>query len=262
MNGVEQHGRSDRTKLALVAARPRWRRLAPLLQRGEVAVLSGLAEGLRFPARAFPPDHAHLGLVLRGLLEVPVQEALRRSLPPGGGLWDVGANVGFFSLLGAKLGGQVVAWEPVAAVAELLAEAAERSGLTVDVRAVAVGAAPGTEELLVSADASWSHLASRGNVAGTTSRVVPVTTLDAELAAGTPAPAVVKLDVEGSEGDVLRGASTLLREVGPTLVIELHDTAAEVCDLLDAAGYVAERIDGPGPPRDAPPHAHLLARKR
>ena len=262
------HGRSDRTQLALLATRhPAGARLAPLLRRGEVGVVGGLALGLRFGARALPPGHAHTRQLLRGELEVPVQEALRRTLPPGGVLWDVGANVGFFALLGARLGGpsgRVVAWEPVAAVAADAREAALRSGLAaqIEVRAEAVGATAGEEELLVAGDASWSHLASRGNAAGTRSERVAVTTLDDALAGGAAPPDVVKLDVEGSEGDVLRGARRLLAEVGPALVIELHDTAAEVCDLLDAAGYAVERLDAALAPRDAPAHAHLLARPR
>lgn len=262
------HGRSDRTQLALLATRhPAGARLGRLLQRGEVGVVGGLGLGLRFPARALPPAHAHTRQLLRGELEVPVQEALRRTLPEGGTLWDVGANVGFFALLGARLagpGGHVVAWEPVPAVAAHAREAALRSGLSgqVEVRAEAVGAVSGEEELLVAGDASWSHLASRGNAPGTSSARVTVSTLDDVIAAGALPPDVVKLDVEGSEGDVLRGARRLLVEHRPALVIELHGTATEVCDLLEAAGYAAERLDAAGAPRAAPPHAHLLARPR
>ncbi len=263
---LAEHGRSDRTQLALLATRhPAGARLAPLLRRGEVGVVGGLALGLRFGARALPPGHAHTRMLLRGELEVPVQEALRRALPPGGVLWDVGANVGFFALLGARLAGpagRVVAWEPVAAVAGHAREAALRSGLAaqVEVRAEAVGAAAGEQELLIADDASWSHLAARGNVAGTRSERVAVTTLDAALAGGTAPPDLVKLDVEGSEGDVLRGARELLADVRPALVIELHGTAHEVCDLLTAAGYAAERLDAWGAARDAPDHAYLFAR--
>ena len=263
---VAAHGRSDRTQLALLATRhPAGARLGRLLGRGEVGVVGGLALGLRFPARALPPGHAHTRQLLRGELEVPVQEALRRTLPPGGTLWDVGANVGFFALLGARLAGpdgRVIAWEPVGAVAAHAREAALRSGLDarVEVRAEAVGARSGEEELLVAGDASWSHLASRGNAAGMARKRVAVTTLDAALAAGAAPPDVVKLDVEGSEGDVLLGAQRLLAEHGPALIIELHGTAAVVCDLLEAAGYAAERLDAAAAPREAPPHAHLLAR--
>lgn len=259
-----RHGRSDRTPVALLAtSRPAGRHLARFLRRGEVGVVGGLALGLRFPARSLPPGHAQTRQLLRGELELPVQEALRRSLPTGGTLWDVGANIGFFSLLGARLvgpAGRVIAFEPVAEIAALIEEAALRSGLGVEVRAEAVAARAGREQLLVGADRSWSHLASRGHTGDTHAVGVPVTTLDAALAAGAPVPDVVKLDVEGSEGDVLRGAQDLLAQHGPILVIELHDTATEVCVLLDDAGYVVERLDGPGPPRDAPPHAHLLAR--
>jgi len=265
---LAEHGRSDRTQLALLATRhPAGARLAPLLRRGEVGVVGGLALGLRFPARALGPGHAHTRQLLRGELEVPVQEALRRTLPAGGVLWDVGANVGFFALLGARLGGpssRVVAWEPVAAVAAHAREAALRSGLDaqVEVREAAVSAVPGTEELLVARDASWSHLASRGNAAGTRGERVTVTTLDEALADGAPPPDVVKLDVEGSEADVLRGALQLLAERRPALVIELHGSAAEVCALLDGAGYGAERLDAAGAALKAPAHAHLLARPR
>jgi len=266
LDPLAAHGRSDRTQLALLATKhPAGARLGRFLARGEVGVVGGLALGLRFPARALPPGHAHTRQLLRGELEVPVQEALRRTLPPGGVLWDVGANVGFFSLLGARLagsGGRVVAWEPVPAAAAHAREAALRSGLDshIEVRVEAVGAVAGEERLLIAAEASWSHLASRGNVAGTRSLSVAVTTLDDALAAGSPPPDVVKLDVEGSEGDVLRGAQRLLAEHRPALVIELHGTATEVCDLLDAAGYAAERLDAAEAPRAAPAHAHLLAR--
>lgn len=268
LDPLAAHGRSDRTQLALLATKhPAGARLGRFLARGEVGVVGGLALGLRFPARALLPGHAHTRQLLRGELEVPVQEALRRTLPPGGVLWDVGANVGFFSLLGARLAGpagRVVAWEAVPPVAAHAREAALRSGLDarIEVRAEAVGAVVGKEELLVAADASWSHLAARGNAAGTRSVSVAVTTLDAALAAGAPPPAVVKLDVEGSEGDVLRGARRLLADHRPALVIELHGTAAEVCDLLEAAGYAAERLDAAGAARAAPAHAHLLARHR
>ncbi len=268
LDPLAAHGRSDRTQLALLATKhPAGARLGRLLRRGEVGVVGGLALGLRFPARALPPGHAHTRQLLRGELEVPVQEALRRTLPPGGVLWDLGANVGFFSLLGARLAGpdgRVVAWEPVPAVAAHAREAALRSGFDaqVEVRAEAVGAIAGEQELLVAEDESWSHLALRGNAAGTRSVSVGVTTLDAALGSGAPPPDVVKLDVEGSEADVLRGAQRLLAEHRPALVIELHGTAIEVCDLLEAAGYTAERLDAAGAPRAAPAHAHLLARPR
>lgn len=265
---VARHGRSDRTQLLLLADRlpavlvPRVQRL---LQRGGVAVLHGEARDLWFPARALGAGHAHARLILMGELEVYVQEALRRTVPPGGTVYDVGANIGFFSLLAARFagaGGRVLAFEPVPAVAELVREAAQRSGLAdrVEVLAQAVADVSGTQDLYVVADASWSHLASRGNPGGAVQTIaVPVVTLDEVVAGGAPPPDVVKLDVEGSEGDVLRGAREVLRAHRPALIVELHDTHADVLPELRDAGYALENLQGPAPVDD-PACKFLLAR--
>lgn len=267
----DDFGHSDRTQLALLATRVRpalGHRLTPLLGRGEVAVVHGFASGLRFPAAALPPAHAHTRLVLLGDLEVPLQEALRRHVAPGAVVWDVGANVGFFTLLAARLvtaggaSGRVLAFEPVPAVARQVAAAATRNGVAdaVEVRAAALAASPGRAAFHVVADGSWSHLADRGAHERTAETIeVDVTTVDALVAAGSPPPDVLKVDVEGSEVAVLEGARETLRAHRPLVLCELHETNAEVCDLLDAEGYVATSLDGPTHPREAGP-SRLIAR--
>ncbi|WP_354700426.1 methyltransferase [Paraconexibacter sp. AEG42_29] len=264
---VAQHGRSDRTAVLRVSRHlppRRAARLTGLMQRGEVAVLRGMAIGLRFPARAVTPGFAHALLILDGDLEVPVQEALRRSVAPGATVYDIGANVGFFSLLCARFAGEagrVLAFEPVPDLALQVQEAAQRSGLDgrVEVRAEAVALTEGTEALYVVQDASWSHLASRGNPGGAVATItVPTTTVDAVVTAGAPAPDVLKLDVEGSEGDVLRGARDTLRTHRPIVVVELHDTHADALPVLRDAGYALEALDGPWGPDD-PQCRHVLA---
>ncbi len=267
---VARHGHSDRTAVLRIARRLPQRhaeRLTPLVQRGGMCVLAGAAEGLWFPARAVPPGHAHAQLILAGELEIPVQEALRRTIAPGAVVYDVGANIGFFALLAARFAGEsgrVLAFEPVPAVAELVREAAQRSQLAgrVDVRAQAVAGTAGTEAMYVVKDASWSHLASRGNPGGAVATIdVDVVTLDGVVAAGAPPPDVIKLDVEGSEGDALRGARDVLREHRPAVVLEMHDTQTDVLPVLRDAGYVLENLEGPGPP-DAPGCKYVLARPR
>jgi FkbM family methyltransferase len=267
---IAAHGRSDRTRIAMAAAMlpQRWRvRADAAFQRGENAVLYGLAAGLRFPARATPPSHAHARLILIGDLDVPVQEALRRTVPAGGVVYDVGANVGFFTVLAARMvgeGGHVLAFEPIAATAQLAHEAALRSGLAdrVEVRTEAVGAEAGTARMCsVAAGGIWSHMRSvRDPHPLTIEEVdVPLVSLDDVVAAGAPPPDVMKLDVEGAEGDVLRGAKRLLAEHRPIVVCEMHDTNDEVADLLEAAGYWLEPLDGAVPVRQAGP-SHVLAR--
>ncbi len=225
-----------------------------LLRGSDVCVADGPAGGLRFPAHAVGATKAHSRLLLTGLLEVPVQEALRRTIAPGAVVWDAGAHIGFFTLLAARLAGpegRVVAFEPVAENAAVIDDAAARSGLTerIEVRQQALGAVSGRERLLVVGESGWSHLASRGNVADVTA------TRDVEVVAPDdvpgPAPDVIKLDIEGSEVEALRGAQRLLREVRPVLVIELHGTNAEIAALLGDAGYVLENLEGPEPVADA-----------
>jgi FkbM family methyltransferase len=265
---VAAHGHSDRTAVLRIARRLPLRhaaRLTPLVQRGGVCVLAGAAQGLWFPARAVPPGHAHAQLILSGELEIPVQEALRRTVAPGAVVYDVGANIGFFAQLAARFAGpdgRVLAFEPVPAIAALVREAAQRSGLAgqIEVRAQAVAAQAGTEPLYVVEDSSWSHLASRGNPGGAVATIeVQVVTLDEVVAGGAPPPDVIKLDVEGSEGDVLRGARDVLRMHRPAVVVELHDTHADVLPVLREAGYALENLEGPGPV-DAPDCKHVLAR--
>ena len=210
--------------------------------------------------RGLPAEHVQAWELVRGVVEIPVQEAFRRTVGPGSVVWDVGANLGYFSLLAARLGALVHAFEPVPeSAARVRANvAANRLDDRVRVHEVAVGAAAGRRPFLVVRDASWSHLADRGRHAATREeREVEVVRLD-DL--DLSPPDLVKIDVEGSEGAVLEGAARVLREHHPVLIVELHETNAEVCDQLEAAGYELENLDGPLAPREAGP-IHVLARQ-
>jgi FkbM family methyltransferase len=89
---------------------------------------------------------------------------------------------------------------------------------------------------------------------------VPVSTLDTQLET-LKAPALVKMDIEGSEAAALRGAKQLMTAVRPTLICELHGTHGVVMDLLDSYGYVASAVEQPDTPiREAGWSAHILAR--
>jgi FkbM family methyltransferase len=189
-----------------------------------------------------------------GEYEPVVTEAVRRLLRPGDVAVDVGANHGWYSLVMAQAvgpGGAVHAIEPLPTLTSALRRnIALNPGLEVHVHPVAAGAEEGTLELHVFDDLPHGHTS-----ASTLGRdryethVVPRRRLDA-LFAG--APALVKVDVEGYEPEVLAGATGLLAgELKPMWLIEVNrETAAAFGRRPDAAlvplgahGYSVFRVE-------------------
>jgi len=236
------------------------------LQRGDLVVLYGLGGGLKLSMRWLPISHAHLGSIAFGNLEPSVQEAMLRHLPRGGVFYDVGANLGFFALLGAAMvgpEGRVIAFEPAPDNADAVRHNAGLNKLPqVEVVEKAVAERTGQARLQVVDDQSWSKLEDYGEHPGTEEVItVGVIALDDALADGAlPPPDVVKIDVEGAEIAVLQGMARTLAEHRPAIICELHDTHREFAEHMRAAGYRVVNLEGPGPVEDdAAPSAHALA---
>ncbi|HEV3230430.1 MAG TPA: FkbM family methyltransferase [Solirubrobacteraceae bacterium] len=247
------------------------RALSPLLWwlgRGPVRVADGPAAGLRLARADVVACHIQAFGLVRGTLELPVQEALRRTLGPGATLYDIGANIGFFSLLGARLAGprgHVFAFEPHPQSAALIAASARANDLeTITILPLALGAAAGRAHLLDVREPSWSHLASYGeHPQSSGSLPVEVAAIDELLEQGRiRPPTVVKLDAEGAELDILAGMSQALSSHRPAVICELHATNEPFADFMESAGYAVENLDGPEPVRSAGPEVHVLALPR
>ena len=229
-------------------------------------VAAGLPRGLRLAGTEFPLEHPHAHHMLRGTLEIPVQEALRRHLGPGATLFDIGANVGFFSLIGARLAGpsgRVHAFEPLPAnVARIRAHAAANGFAQVEVREVALGEESGRATLSVPEEGSWAHLeryAPDRDVPGKLD--VEVTTVDALVEGGrTRPPDVVKIDAEGAEVEILRGMEATLGAHRPAVICEMHGRNAEFVGLAESLGYSVSNLEGTEPPAEAHENVHVLAR--
>ncbi len=225
--------------------------LQRMLGRGPIEVRCiGVPAGLLLDPRSLPLTNVHAHLLVRGALERSVQEALRRHVAPGAVVYDIGANLGFFSLLAARLAGpsgRVEAFEPLPAAAAGLRRHLELNHAhTVRVHEVAVGARSGRAQLLAVDETSWSHLADRGWHERTQEVLdVDVVTVDALVGGDLPPPDVVKIDVEGSELDVLEGMAETLRARSPVIVCELHETNAEFAARMRELGYVTQNLEGP-----------------
>ncbi len=152
-------------------------------------------------------------------------------------VFDVGANIGYTLVQFAPKVEKVVAYEPSPRAYALLSATAEQFD-NVILRHTAVGDQEGSIAFSEEADLSVSSV-------GSGDLKVPVVVLDDEVAALGLVPTFVKIDVEGHEPAVLRGAMRLLAR-GPRVFFEaLSDEAlAEATAVLVAANpaYSVERI--------------------
>jgi FkbM family methyltransferase len=256
--------RAARLVTRLSPERLRGRRALHVLQHGELTIAGGLGVGLRLSARHVPLFHAHAHALIRGNLEVPVQEALRRHLGPGAVFYDVGANMGFFSLIAARLVGEegrVYALEPAAPNVEAVRANAAANGLgNVEVLELAAGAQSGRAAFVMVEDLIWARLASVGPHPLATGEVeVEVVRLD-DL--DLRPPDVVKIDVEGAELDVLAGMTETLRTHRPIVICEMHGKNEAFARVMDEAGYDCRSLEGPEPVGSAPPNARVIGRPR
>ena len=164
-------------------------------------------------------------------------------------LWDVGAHFGLFTLAAARFGGPqatVIAFEPSDVAADILAANVRLAGAhaRVRIRREAVGADDGLARLLTTG-AGGEHMVVPADTARTDALRIPQRTLDSLLMEGAAAPTHLKIDVEGSEDSVLRGARRLLAEHQPIVFLELHAEMLrrsgrkpdQVLELLSAVGY-------------------------
>lgn len=173
---------------------------------------------------------------------------------------DVGVNYGEM-LVRPTLppGARLVGFEPNPVVRELAGRTLALNDLDVDLRAEAVGAAPGRARFAV--DRTWSGTSSLDT--GThdepgrwTFLDVDVTTLD-EVLGEAPGPFCVKVDVEGFEHDVVAGARRALATPVPwVLMLEVKHLPVDVLEGLAAEHAVLLLAPGTTPAGDRLVRAH------
>ena len=163
----------------------------------------------------------------RGEGEPEVQEALQQHLRPGMTFYDIGANIGFFSLLAARIVGEegkVVAFEADPEVAGRLRDNVLRNSMPwITVEQEAVWSEPRTV-YFARADPATSPERGLGHVvAANEEKAIEVSaeSLD-DYMRTSAAPDFLKCDVEGAEVEVFRGAQRLLREKRPGIICEMH----------------------------------------
>jgi FkbM family methyltransferase len=162
-------------------------------------------------------------------------------LGPGRVAFDVGANVGFFTLLASRLvgsSGSVVAFEPMPSNVAALRRHVELNQVrNVTIFEAAISDHPGTARFSPSGNPSMGRLAESGNLE------VETVSLDGLIGGGVvPEPDLLKIDVEGAEMQVLQGGLRCLREKRPAVVLSAHGWRLfEECrELLEGLDYVLD----------------------
>jgi FkbM family methyltransferase len=159
-------------------------------------------------------------------------------------VWDVGANVGLFSIAAAALAGsdgRLLAMEPDTWLVSLLRRTAAGAGPRAPIEVLPVAACDENGLAgfsIAKRNRSTSHLDGFGTTqtGGTRRHESATMTLD-RLLELRPAPDFIKVDVEGAEVKVLRGAEGALR-LGVTLLIEVGtEHSVEVAQILRPHGY-------------------------
>jgi len=222
-------------------------RLIPRESLTWIQVQDGPAAGLWFRI------HVRTGhCTLEGNWEPAVQQALVQHLRPGMTFYDLGANIGSFSLLAARLvgpGGRVFAFEADPEIAARLRENIAHNKFThVSVEEKAVWSEPTTVSFVradsaASPDRGLGHV-SAGDTAATNTISVEAVSLD-EFVLLHPAPDFLKCDVEGAEVAVLQGAERLLREKRPILLVEMHSSENRLAltRKFSQLGYACSNLD-------------------
>lgn len=215
----------------LAGSSPAFRRLARTatagMREGDQQITGGPGAGLAMNLFGSRPSY------LLGTAESGIVELLEATLAPGDEMLDLGANVGYISLIAGKLvgpAGRVVAVEPIPQNADAL-----RHNFLINemdqcsVLEVAVDEHDGTARLSIGeSDQDATLLA----VADAQTIEVATLAVDSIVAQGALRPKLIKIDVEGLEDAVVRGMKHTIAAHRPITIVELHTDAPTLSDPI------------------------------
>jgi len=218
----------------------------------------GTGKGLKIRAQKMSGNY------IDGRNELCVQEVITQHLSRGDVFYDVGANVGFFSLMAARLvgvAGIVYAFEPVPAnVTVLTANVFLNHFENIMVVPKAVAIANSRAHLIITQHPGGAKLTTVDTPLNSRiKRVIPVDVISLDewlQESSARPPTLVKIDVEGAEFQVIQGMQQIIRRFRPKIVYEIdhprEDSLQEIKIQLDVffqrSGYRVSPLE------DAYPH--------
>ena len=222
-----------------------------VLPRLAYPVVSGPLKSSRFILGSLAGDGGGASVYFNKL-EPEQAEAMRKELKEGDVFFDIGANVGYYSILASKIVGKtgaVVACEPVIRNLSYLQRHVDlnKAG-NVRILAFACSDENSTARFSLGPNSAMGQI-----VMGEDERtgnddavLVPTVTLDKIAEEMNLTPDVIKIDVEGAELGVLEGGRGILTQKKPTIFLSTHSTELrESClSLLHDIGYNPEALIG------------------
>lgn len=221
----------------------------PLVQHSTPAIVevpAGRGDMFRLHVNLFD---MMIGLgIVRGHYELNETAFVQATIQPGWNVLDIGANIGYFSMLCATLAGaegHVYAFEPMHLNAAMLARSIAENGYAerITLTEAAVGATTGTVQITYleqQINSGGVHLVPEGQTgyAGHAVADVPMIVLD-QIELRRPIQ-FIKIDIEGAEPLALRGARTLLQQDRPLIMSEVHAELLRRIGGVSVADYLAE----------------------
>ena len=183
-----------------------------------------------------------------GTHEPSVQHALCAHLTSHMVAYDVGAHIGFYTLAMGRVACETIAFEADSENAARLRSHVLRNRLTDRIRVVdaavwsastpAIDFQRGTPRS--QGGVSWKG--QKPPLATGPIQSVAAISLDDFVAAGNPPPNIIKIDVEGAEAEVLLGAKTIMTNVRPIVLVEVHG-ASEFAAVKQVFEYSCYSVD-------------------
>lgn len=186
-----------------------------------------------------------------GKYEPMIEALLLSCLHPGDVFYDIGAHIGLFSLLAARVvgkSGSVFAFEADSDNVERIKEHASRNGLDqIQVIPCAVWSNPGLlsfERVSAGSSRNQGAVTTDASMHNENTIEVEAVSLDSFVREHIP-PTLIKIDVEGGEAEVLGGGKETFRLNAPLLICEVHNSGADdyVTKWLSSNSYVFNWIE-------------------
>lgn len=183
-----------------------------------------------------------------GAFEWEEREWLLAELKPSDVFYDIGANIGLFTLLAAEHCKNVVAFEPANETFKILVENVQLNNTPENITLINAAASDknGTQDIYVLTNGkdAWNSMAVKPEEGQYRIDQIATINVDVLVESGKiPAPTIIKIDVEGWEMHVLKGLEKTIGMYRPTMLIEFTSSNLEAAGTTSAelGRYVQSR---------------------